>query len=86
MSNSFNLFKNNSNEIFIKLDNILFIPFGVDYIREDIIPVQMETSYSDGVVFKYNVPCATINTSKNEPIKVKDIIKLLPGVDILPIS
>ena len=86
MSNSFDIYKNVSNEIFIKLRNILFVPFGVDYIYQETTPMQFETCYSEGVVLKCNVPCAVIDTSQNEAIRIKDIIKLIPNVEVLPLS
>lgn len=86
MGNVFKFFKNTDNEVFVKLENIVLIPFGPDYIFDDIIPVQMATCYSDGVILKYNVPCATIDTQSNNPVRIKDIVTLLPNVDILPLS
>lgn len=86
MSDSFKYFKNSSNEVFIKLENILFIPFGESYISKDKNVLNFETCYSDGVILKPNFPCAAINLLEKNPIRLKDIVKLLPDVDILPIS
>jgi len=80
------MYKTVRNEIFIKLRNILFVPFGNDYIYQGTTPMQFETCYSEGVVLKCNVPCAVIDTSQNEAIRIKDIIKLIPNVEVLPLS
>ncbi|OCQ99911.1 hypothetical protein BCD64_02185 [Nostoc sp. MBR 210] len=83
-SYNFKVFNTRNSSLFF-IENILIIPFGCDYIKDEKPPCSMLTTYSEGILLKSDYPCAFIDKNKTEALRIKHIPQLFP-CEVLPIS